>query len=415
MSAMPRRRRSDKPTITIDQVVDWALTYFERTGGWPKPESGAVRGRRDLNWNMIDMALRDGYRGLPRSGSLPRFLDKYLSEARKATRRPKLSLAKIRQWAAAHHRRTGRWPTVAAAGDIPESPGDTWRSINKALTRGTRGLGAKSTLAKVLGKTPGSIRRLVGAPLTVKQILQWSREHHEEFGTWPTIGSGSPLSAPREKWVNINMALKNGQRGLPGGTTLSKLLKRETGSIRSLRLPPLTIQLVLDRADDYHRRHGKWPTEHSGPVDGLPGETWKKVQSAFHTGTRGLAPGSSLAKTLNRYRGVPCIQRSESPLTERQILKWADAYYAKHGRWPSGASGFVEGTDHEDWRKITGSLCDGTRGLPGGSSLSRLLAAKRGVPHQSEGLKPRIKRRGRYAGGMTRLKREARRQLRGRS
>ena len=49
------------------------------------------------------------------------------------------------------------------------------------------------------------------------------------------------------------------------------------------------------------------------------------------------------------------------------------------GRWPATTSGPIADTEKETWRKVHAALANGFRGLPGGSSLARLLAQKRAV------------------------------------
>lgn len=67
------------------------------------------------------------------------------------------------------------------------------------------------------------------------------------------------------------------------------------------------------------------------------------------------------------------------PLTEDQILAWADTYHDLKGCWPRKDSGAVPGSWVERWSAINSALQKGYRGLQGGSSLARLLAARRGV------------------------------------
>jgi hypothetical protein len=62
------------------------------------------------------------------------------------------------------------------------------------------------------------------------------------------------------------------------------------------------------------------------------------------------------------------------PLDEEQILAWADAYHVQHGRWPVVAAGPIQGGNSETWSAVNQALEHGWRGLPGGDSLSRLLA-----------------------------------------
>src|SRR5262249_21652091 len=65
------------------------------------------------------------------------------------------------------------------------------------------------------------------------------------------------------------------------------------------------------------------------------------------------------------------------PLTEEQILAWADAHYERSGQWPRVESGAIDGTTGEKWANVNAALEQGLRDLPGGSSLAKLLAEKR--------------------------------------
>jgi len=68
-----------------------------------------------------------------------------------------------------------------------------------------------------------------------------------------------------------------------------------------------------------------------------------------------------------------------SPLTVQQILAWADDHHAQTGAWPIITTGTVLANPMEKWSNIDVALCMGLRELPRGSSLAKLLAAKRGV------------------------------------
>jgi hypothetical protein len=71
--------------------------------------------------------------------------------------------------------------------------------------------------------------------------------------------------------------------------------------------------------------------------------------------------------------------RERPALDDERILRWADAYRTATGQWPTPGSQPVGGMDDEAWSEIDASLRRGRRGLPGGSSLARLLAEERGV------------------------------------
>jgi hypothetical protein len=76
------------------------------------------------------------------------------------------------------------------------------------------------------------------------------------------------------------------------------------------------------------------------------------------------------------------------PLTVDKILGWADAFHKQHGRWPRQSDGLVAGELTQTWTAVDTALRVGLRGLPGGSSLSQLLAKHRGHRHRL--LTPRL-------------------------
>jgi hypothetical protein len=65
--------------------------------------------------------------------------------------------------------------------------------------------------------------------LTVEQILAWADAYRERTGSWPTRESGPVADAPGETWKKIDTALYDGFRGLPGGDSLPRLLRRHQG------------------------------------------------------------------------------------------------------------------------------------------------------------------------------------------
>ena len=180
---------------------------------------------------------------------------------------------------------------------------------------------------------------------------------------------------PGEAWGNINTALKQGHRGLPGGSSLPRLLARERG-VRNCPPPRLTVSQILAWADAHHKRTGRWPTSVSGPVEDVPGETWGKINVTLRYGHRGLPGGSSLARLLEKRRGVVPFVRIRWTIPE--ILAWADAYHKRTGKWPLTTSGPVVGAIRGTWCAIDRALRRGSRGLPGGSSLAALLIEHRG-------------------------------------
>lgn len=142
---------------------------------------------------------------------------------------------------------------------------------------------------------------------------------------------------------------------------------------------PLTVSAILAWADAHHKRRGRWPHAYAGPViHGPLGMNWRKIDNALRYGHKGLEGKSSLAQLLADKRGVR--NKSDLPeLTEEIILTWADRHRSGTGNWPNIETGSVIDAPGEDWRSINQALREGLRGLPGGNSLARLIAAGRQV------------------------------------
>lgn len=309
-------------------------------------------------------------------------LKKRKAARRKISRRPPpFQVSQILAWMDEFHERTGTWPT-RASGRISGSLGETWLRVDQALRKGYRGLPGGSSLIRLAVERRGH-RSVAYLPrLTERKILAWADAYHRRTGTWPTCLDGEFEEAPGESWINLDAALRSGDRGLRGGSSLPSLLEAKRGVRNPSHLPPLTEGDLLAWADSHYRRTGTWPGCKGGPVEDAPGETWVNLDSALREGLRGLPGGSSLPDLLLDQRGVGA--RGRPRLTEGQILEWADAHHERTGHWPGGKSGPVTGVARESWLGIDSALRYGRRGLPGGSSLARLLTVARGVPNPKD-------------------------------
>ncbi len=146
-------------------------------------------------------------------------------------------------------------------------------------------------------------------------------------------------------------------------------------------LPKLTAPQILAWAEAHHRRTGRWPSQHTGPIPEVPGETWGAVNEALREGRRGLRGRSSLARLWARY-GKKRNHLGLPPLSQNKILAWADEHHRRTGRWPTTGSGPVRGSPGERWGQIDNALRRGLRGLPGGCSLPQLLVTFRQARHR---------------------------------
>ncbi|MBI1374527.1 MAG: hypothetical protein GC159_17555 [Phycisphaera sp.] len=364
------RRRRSKPSLTVDRVLKLAEAHRVRTGRWPTERSGRVHDAPGVTWHRINLALWQGRTDAPEGTQLRDMLREHFGVMTPRASRP-LSEQSILSWADKQHKRTGQWPNITS-GRVFDAPGESWRPIDNAMRKGFRGLAGGTSLAQLLTEQRGVASRAARPGLSESQILRWADDHYASTGRWPNLLSGAVArhrgSYP-ESWKNIDQSLMRGDRGLPGGDTLSRLLARERGARVKAMSVDLSVERILEWADAHHGQTGQWPNSYGGAVLGHEDETWPAINSALYGGWRGLPGGTSLAQLLAERRGV------KTPLTERQILEWADDHHARIGAWPSSESGAVLAADDEQWKAIAEALRVGFRGLPGGQSLAKLLAS----------------------------------------
>jgi hypothetical protein len=215
----------------------------------------------------------------------------------------------------------------------------------------------------------------LGKRLRIRRLDDWfqvgKEDFQENYGGTLMLMYGSHTEVLRECVPELN--------DLP-----QEIGKRRSQGWRA----PLNIVQILKWADQYYKQHGDWPKQMSGLVSGTA-ETWSAVDQALPKGRRGLPGGSSLSLLLAQHRGVH-YQHLSPKLSEEEILTWADEFFEQHGTWPRIGSGEIPGTE-ESWHKINNALQRGRRGLAGGSSLYKLLKAKRGVPNPHD--RPRLSER----------------------
>lgn len=79
-------------------------------------------------------------------------------------------------------------------------------------------------------------------PLINEKILKWAEHQYRVTGSWPNCNSGAVVDVPGETWAAINAALSKGQRGIPGGSSLAKLLAKRWHIGRWARPADLLVQ-----------------------------------------------------------------------------------------------------------------------------------------------------------------------------
>jgi hypothetical protein len=371
--------------LTLETLIAWGEAHVAVHGRWPKAHSGAVLGAPGERWGSLDMALRCGSRGLPAGLSVAKLFSGRLApglvpvpvkEPRVRLRRPPthripLTVDEILTWADAHRERTRKWPS-SLSGPVVDAPFPiAWCTVARALHEGLRGLPGGSSLKDLLAE-----HRNFRQPLTAERILAWADAYHAAHGHWPYGDCQPKEAAPGMTWKWINQALHRGYYGLSGGTSLTEFLVAHRGPEADPRPPRLSMEQILAWADAYHAAHGRWPGASSGAIPESPGDTWRKIHVALQQGVRGLVGSTSLPRLLEEHRGARNRMHLPS-LSVDQILAWADAHHAATGRWPTANSGPVAAAPGETWNAVHLALYHGTRGLPGGMTLPRVLADRK--------------------------------------
>jgi hypothetical protein len=376
-----RRNQCDLPALQEERILAWADAHAARTGKWPTARSGPIAEAPGETWNAVKLALARGTRGLSGGSSLAQLLEERRGVP-STMNRPPLTVEQILAWADAHHARTGQWPK-RHSGAIEHASHETWSAVDGALLHGHRRLPGGFSLARLLMERRGVQCLYVVPELSVGRILAWADAYHARHGRWPNQHCGVIEDTPAETWARVNTALAQGNRGLPGGSSLAKLLAQHRGIRNQTNIPQLTIAQILAWADAHYERTGAWPTGNSGPAEAAAGENWEAIDLALRKGSRGLPAGGSLSRLLAEKRGHRNLA-ALPPLTQEQILAWADACFARRGTWPNRQSGPIEDAPGEIWSAVSAALDRGSRGLPGGFSLPRLLAEHRNVRNNQD-------------------------------
>ncbi|MCW8138439.1 MAG: hypothetical protein KIT58_05985, partial [Planctomycetota bacterium] len=284
--------------LTVETILAWADAERKESGKWPHAVAGPVRGVPGENWNSIDRALRLGFRGLPGGTSIAQLLEQHRGAANHLEPR-RMTLRQIASWARAHHQAHGRWPT-RDAGAIPGTP-FTWCAVSNALVKGIHGLPGGTTLPRFLeGLGARNIGRLL--PLTDARVGRWARDFFRKHGRWPNKTDGQIDGAPEgDTWRRITASIVQGRRGMKRRTSLRAYLYEVCGAPHPRVRRPLKLADIVEKALDFQRRNGHWPTAASSdPELSKIGETWHRYDRALRTGNRGL-PRTTLLELFVKH------------------------------------------------------------------------------------------------------------------
>jgi len=378
-----------------------------------------------------------------------------------------LILTKALEYARDHD---GQLPTQYS-GPVTGLPGQTWNSWDHGVASPVRGLKHKNItslphLFRLYGLKIGmavnpemialGIENLKSKghhglvirdeiSLTENLILVKALEFAEAHNGKLPGQKGDVPGLPGQKWASWNSCVVNCSRGLTrkGITSLAHLfrlyglkngqvenpqvIEKAIQDIKTTGSHNLTIQqetfftedLILIKALEYAELNNlRLPTDDSGAIAGMPGQTWSAWNSAIAKCSRGLTRpdlrglghlfrlyGLKMATKENPERIMMAIDhlqktgshglifQDEFILTEDIILNKAIEYTKIHGgKLPAAnGSGEVDGMPGQTWEAWHGSIANCNRGLTrenvkGLAHLFRLYGLKVGATENPEAI-----------------------------
>ncbi len=404
----PKRRKNGpyKELLSESSIIEAAREYYARRGKLPTADSREqLSTYPETTWNTVYAAGRRGHRGLTKGRTLSKILAPLREEIGNNLKgrengpyKQLLSESSIIEAAREYYSRRGKLPTASSREKLSTYPATNWGSVNSAGRVGSRGLTSGRTLSTILAPLREEIgnkpKRRTSAPykqlLSESSIIEAAREYYARNGKMPTQFSRERLSTyPDTNWGSVNSAGRVGSRGLTSGRTLSTILaplREEIGNKPKRRTSAPYKQLlsessIIEAAREYYARNGKMPTQSSREeLSTYPATSWSTVHAAGSVGCRGLTKGRTLSKILAplRYELEPPGSPKLSPLSEISIIEAAREYHSRRGKLPTASSRERLSTyPATNWAAVNSAGWVGSRGLPKGRTLSKILAPLR--------------------------------------
>jgi hypothetical protein len=283
-------RRGDNSPLTVGMVRDAIRAFHAQHGRFPVVGRDGVS-PLGITWTTLSLHLTDGRRGLPGGSTLAKEIEAVRREMGLKPPEPtrELVLKAIEEY----RDETGGYPIQQTRGEIP-TLGMSWMVLAKRLRAGL--LGGGVTLVGLIEEVRthrGELAPGKKPKLTLAMVHEAIRAFYREHGRRPTTLKDERPCRLGLAWRTLNNAIKLGQRGLPGGTTLLEECEVALGPAAFGVKPTLTIEAVHEAIRAFYREHGERPMTKTQLPCGL-GIAWSTLQNCLAHGERGLPGGSSL-------------------------------------------------------------------------------------------------------------------------
>lgn len=213
--------------LTEKKIMHWANVHKRKKGCLPNRHSGPIMhpSAAPDTWADAHSALLLGLRGLHGGKTLEEMLSSYVEDQITITE------TQILTWVDAHKKQSGSYPVNATFGEIPESNGQTWNSIDFALKKGLYGLPKRKpsdSLYWFISRHRGSQIQYKRPNLTSMSVMAWAMSFYEKNGKLPEAESGviDEVTTREETWADINDALVAGRRGFSGQSSLEMFFRK---------------------------------------------------------------------------------------------------------------------------------------------------------------------------------------------
>lgn len=225
--------------------------------------------------------------------------------------------------------------------------------------------------------------------LTKEKIIEAATRFREVRGRHPNTQDGAASRYFRtrrhETWAGVNVCLRRGLRGLPGGETLKSVLKEAAVVTEKA---PLNQEDIEEALVAYYQENGCLPCALNTEMVPALGSSWATLNGTLQKGHRGLPGGDSVHQMAVRLGLVEPVRRPD--LTVEIIEEGVRRFHAEHGKAPTQLSG--DATAYvgckTSWKSIDSRLRVGSCGFPGGDSLME-TATRLGL-RNGRGYKPSL-------------------------
>ena len=328
-------KRNSYGHLTNEMILNHMIMHLVDSGEWPKQYENEVSTLPGIKWRSLNSHL--SLRGKSLNILVKDFI---VAEAER------------------YRDANGVLPD-RNSGTLENYPELTWEIIEDSILAktgyGHRSLNGIYTEYGLLEKEDISLEELA-----LKEMLILYEEL--EYKEWPKESAlreaGAKLrSDPSRTWTALTVELQRKNQNTSGPKSI----------------PDIRDMFTVDQAVKYREIHGALPDRNSGPLPEYQDITFEMLEDSY------LALTGTRSRNLARIYTEAELIESEPELSDDNIFSYALDFLISQEKptWPSATDTNLISDMHLDsWESLDKSMRKGTRGFPGGDSISRLIQRK---------------------------------------